>query len=333
MKNVNRFLDQLLEQVSRSFAKAIPIIDQNKRTIVSTMYLLCRTLDTIEDSKLRDTQKQELCKRFVYNLSSGCLLTEKNITETVTPTIIDEHDKIIFKDNNLSKLNYIFQSFDQDTKKISLESINKMQEGMIKFLSRKKNYNNVNYYCETFLDLDNYCYSVAGTVGEFLTDLVRIKDHIRLDREKALIFGRYLQKVNIIKDFSKDFSEGRCYWPFYFDLKNKIVEKNKPENNINSLCLEQMICSALNEFIPTFEYLLSIPNKIKGYRAFCRMSALMATETLKKLKNNTDVFDPKKEIKILKKQFINIYWTSRLHLYSLKEIEKYAEKNYAILIA
>jgi farnesyl-diphosphate farnesyltransferase len=67
-------------------------------------------------------------------------------------------------------------------------------------------------------DLRDYCYTVAGIVGELLTELfllegspLRTAAHAL--RERARAFGEALQLVNILKDADQDAKEGRRYLP------------------------------------------------------------------------------------------------------------------------
>jgi farnesyl-diphosphate farnesyltransferase len=68
-------------------------------------------------------------------------------------------------------------------------------------------------------DLDRYCYFVAGTVGQLLTDLflqvVTPSDHDSLVaiKDRAVSFGVGLQLVNILKDVATDFERGACFLP------------------------------------------------------------------------------------------------------------------------
>ncbi len=67
-------------------------------------------------------------------------------------------------------------------------------------------------------ELQDYCYLVAGIVGEMLTELF-IVDRPALApiagflRERAATFGEALQLVNILKDSAGDAEEGRRYLP------------------------------------------------------------------------------------------------------------------------
>jgi farnesyl-diphosphate farnesyltransferase len=70
----------------------------------------------------------------------------------------------------------------------------------------------------TLDELREYCYAVAGIVGEMLTDLFlldarhlgRVANRLRV---RAARFGEGLQLVNILKDSGGDAKEGRSYLP------------------------------------------------------------------------------------------------------------------------
>ena len=67
-------------------------------------------------------------------------------------------------------------------------------------------------------ELRAYCYTVAGIVGELITELF-VQDAPQLGSvkrtlvEHQLAFGEGLQLVNILKDEKEDASEGRTYLP------------------------------------------------------------------------------------------------------------------------
>jgi farnesyl-diphosphate farnesyltransferase len=67
-------------------------------------------------------------------------------------------------------------------------------------------------------DLRDYCYAVAGIVGEMLTELFLLGSPALEAvapslRAGAAGFGEALQLVNILKDSSSDVVEGRSYLP------------------------------------------------------------------------------------------------------------------------
>ena len=67
-------------------------------------------------------------------------------------------------------------------------------------------------------ELKDYCYIVAGIVGEMLSELFllnrpALSGIAAFLRERAAIFGEALQLVNILKDSAVDAQEGRRYLP------------------------------------------------------------------------------------------------------------------------
>ncbi|MGH7635843.1 MAG: squalene/phytoene synthase family protein, partial [Gemmatimonadaceae bacterium] len=88
--------------------------------------------------------------------------------------------------------------------------------GMANFLSRAEE---DGHLCMRDLnELREYCYTVAGIVGELLTTLF-LKDAPELARERPVLrahaaaFGEALQLVNVLKDEREDASAGRRFLP------------------------------------------------------------------------------------------------------------------------
>ena len=81
---------------------------------------------------------------------------------------------------------------------------------------------------ETMQDLRDYCFAVAGIVGEMLTELFvlqspaleKVADDLRA---RAVEFGEALQLVNILKDARPDAAEGRVYLPRRVSLAEVFV--------------------------------------------------------------------------------------------------------------
>jgi farnesyl-diphosphate farnesyltransferase len=89
-------------------------------------------------------------------------------------------------------------------------------EGMSHFVARSAESQRLDL--ETIEDLRDYCYAVAGIVGEMLTELyllgrpalAGVAENLR---NRAAEFGEGLQLVNILKDAGADAAEGRVYLP------------------------------------------------------------------------------------------------------------------------
>ena len=301
----------LLKLVSRSFALAIPLLDKNKRLAVETQYLLARVIDTIEDSPLSMDDKDTLIGAFnniLLTTDTEKLLAIKNIVHENTTS---ENDKMLVDNVQLVLDNFF--TLDSKIQNISTTYLKEMGYGMLYYQDHD---------VETFEDLDDYCYYVAGTVGLYLTELVEIVDERELSRDYSKSFARFLQKVNIIRDAKEDLKENRIFWPkeIIGEFKIEDLFENPDYENQALLILDNMINNALAEFEQTIYYISSIDCKeSKGYRNFTLVSAIMAFETLKLLRNNYDVFSGE-PIKIAKKLTLEIIAKIKAGFYTDKEL-------------
>lgn len=89
-------------------------------------------------------------------------------------------------------------------------------EGMTNFVERTDDRGRLELH--SVADLQEYCYVVAGIVGELLTELFLLnREHLTGSAEalraRAPRFGEALQLVNILKDSDSDRTEGRQYLP------------------------------------------------------------------------------------------------------------------------
>jgi len=89
-------------------------------------------------------------------------------------------------------------------------------EGMASVVARADERGNLRL--ATVRELKDYCYIVAGIVGELLTDLF-LHDCASLQSQRGELerltraFGEGLQLVNILKDVGDDAADGRVYLP------------------------------------------------------------------------------------------------------------------------
>lgn len=279
---------ELLERVSRSFALTIPLLDKNKVREVEVQYLLARLLDTIEDSAHSIDVKHAVMEETLTALADEDGPSLARTVATLREKTINDHDKVLL--DSISAVTDAYALFDDGAKELALTSLREMGKGMLLYQEKA---------IETFFDLDDYCYYVAGTVGVYLTRIVALRDGITLSVDDGLAYARFLQKVNIIKDFYPDYKEGRIFWPqsLFTDLRAEDAFTRKGERALRMRALGRMVDSALREAEKTFRYIASVPKEIVGYRRFCLVPALMAWETLSLMRGNDDVFSAK-DVKI-----------------------------------
>ena len=253
------FYQNHLDQVSRSFAFCIKKLDSPFRQWISLSYLLCRVLDTIEDSpwedvSLRNSQYAEF-ESFLNQAPSPAVVSAWSAK---FPKAIPESEKgllnqafILFDD-----LHGLTEQVRQDIR----ETVTCMSAGMRHYASNHAQ--NKTLRLETLAEVNRYCYFVAGIVGELLT---RLFSEYRTDFKpgpeiwkNAFHFGLFLQKVNLLKDQRSDEREGRYLVP-----DRTVVLSSLRENAVGAI-----------------DYITSLPQDEKGYRVFCAWSLFLGAASL-----------------------------------------------------
>jgi farnesyl-diphosphate farnesyltransferase len=267
-------LDNLFKITARRFSPASSFMDGNAKNALMIQFCLDRALDEIEDSTLEKKEKVILMDEFVSSVKKERLYRTLKVLDEVKPHLTDPRKAVLF--DNFEVVFEQYNWLNDNLKEISIENLDVMKKGMVYFL---------HVPIKDFRFLNRYCYYVAGTVGEYLTDMIKITEGIELDKEKAIEFGKYLQKANIIKDFKEDGENGRIYWPREVYLK--------AANGLNGeriAALNLMIDNAKTHEEVTFEYIKEIPFN-SGYRKFTTFAALMAKKTLDDMESNEFVFE------------------------------------------
>ena len=89
----------------------------------------------------------------------------------------------------------------------------------------------------TFEDLSNYCYRVAGVVGRLITRVLGFSDDRTLSYAEKM--GLALQLTNIIRDVGEDARNGRIYLPIedleQFNVSAQTILQLKPDADFEKL--------------------------------------------------------------------------------------------------
>ncbi len=247
-----------LKNVSRSFAFCIERLPEPFRTQVAYGYLLCRILDTIEDSTWEDSSLQILKFQEFDAALEGRSILPANWSEEF-PQNIPEGERVLLLQAHevLSR----FYSFSEEVQAIMREVVVSMSHGMLRFVRQKQN---GVFRLHSLFEVNKYCFFVAGVVGEMLTRLfvkmqcaaVEMKSNsVLLD---SFHFGLFLQKINLLKDQGRDEREGRFFVPVRDEVR----------------------ASLRGHAEAAFEYLLRIPKEQSGYRLFCAWSLLLGLASM-----------------------------------------------------
>lgn len=262
-------LDDLLEKTSRTFALSIPVLPEPTRREVMIAYLLFRIADTFEDAAqwpapLRIEALNEFRDLLAdYSPEKANRLSSKWTAAGVSPH--EGYRQLIYETPFVLDA---FSRLDPEAVASVSDHVSRSAEGMAKFVARTSGGVLV---LNDMVDLRAYCYSVAGIVGEMLSELFLLKRPALLTiapylRERASTFGEALQLVNILKDAADDETEGRSFLP-----------KKVPRSEVFGLARADLAIAA--------EYTLALQNAgaPRGLVEFCALPAELAWATLRKV--------------------------------------------------
>lgn len=210
-------LEQLLIASSRTFALAIPLLPEPTRREVTISYLLFRIADTFEDaSAWPRALRIAALERFIQLLESP----DREEIAAVAALWAEEVpvDQPGYREL-LAAVPFVFDSFlalAPEAVALIREHTVRTAHGMAGFVARTGDDGELRL--RDVEDLQAYCYTVAGIVGELLTELFilgrpAVAAVAPALRERARAFGEGLQLVNILKDSASDATQGRRYLP------------------------------------------------------------------------------------------------------------------------
>jgi farnesyl-diphosphate farnesyltransferase len=283
------YQDQILPHVSRTFALTIPQLPLALRTAVTCAYLLCRIADTIEDEPaLSPPETLAFLQRFSAVLAGhgeAAPLAREIEQRLSDRTLATERDLV----SNMERVLRVMARLNEPQRVAIHRCVELMCYGMPRFqfsasvkgLARAT-------------DLDDYCYYVAGVVGEMLTDLFCDYSPEIARRRAALSaiaasFAQGLQMTNILKDVWEDRSRGACWLPqevftrYGVDLAEVTGEPFDPRFAAG---FRELIGVAHAHLRNALEYTLLIPSKETGIRRFCLWAIGIAVLTLRKIEHN-----------------------------------------------
>ncbi|WAR45692.1 phytoene/squalene synthase family protein [Methylomonas rapida] len=290
----------LLEGVSRTFALTIPQLPENLYPAVANAYLLCRIVDTIEDEiSLNAEQKKRFCSEFIQIVKTGegaQAFADELAPLLSTQTIPAEHSLI----HLIPRVIAITHSLDRAQIEALACCVETMANGMPVYQAL-----DLRAGLKTMKDMDDYCYYVAGCVGEMLAKLFcHYSPQIDAHRDELLklsvSFGQGLQMTNILKDIWDDAQRGVCWLPqdIFTETGFNLADLTPTTNDERfRKGLEHLISIAHGHLQNALTYTQLLPRHETGIRNFCLWALGMAVLTLKKIKQNLS-FNESSQVKI-----------------------------------
>lgn len=277
--------EQLLPGVSRTFALTIPQLPVALRPAITNAYLLCRIADTVEDStEMPADEKDAHYRRLLAGLTdptaardfAEALLATGLVQDTLERELITQTPGVL---GAFGELPAAQQAALRDC-------LTTMCHGMADFERQKNPHGLADGGC-----LRDYCYVVAGCVGEMLTRLFtdshpRIRDQQEDLQRLSVAFGQGLQMTNILKDVWDDRQRGICWLPrdVFAARGVDLVRTDDWQNQAGYReGIRFLVAVAHHHLRLAQDYTLRIPASEVGIRRFCSWSISMALATLRKI--------------------------------------------------
>jgi len=262
-----------LQRVSRSFAFCIEKLDEPFRHWVGLSYLLCRVLDTVEDSPWQSLEIQRLqFDQFHAFLDNVPELEALATWASRFSASIPEGETLLLRDS--MRLFVDLQQIPATARRAIQLGVKRMDDGMAWYAAERVT--DGQFKLLNLRDVNRYCYIVAGLVGELLTKLYcayrpdfKPTGRFQVD---ACHFGLFLQKINLLKDQGTDAKEGR------FLVPNR----------------EVLLSSLRKDAEGALRYLQALPGDEKGFRTFCGWSLFLGAASLPWIQKNAELGDGSK---------------------------------------
>ncbi len=303
----------LLQGVSRTFALTIPQLPESLYPVVANAYLLCRIVDTIEDEVSLDSeQKKYFCSAFIDVVKTGEKTQEfaDELAPLLSTATLEAEHQLIHLTARVIQITHGFESAQHHA---LLECVKTMAEGMPVYQSL-----DLHAGLKTMSDMDQYCYYVAGCVGEMLTRLFcHYSEQINHQHDDLLklsvSFGQGLQMTNILKDIWDDAKRDVCWLPqdifneTGYQLANLSAESNNEQFQKG---LERLVDIAHQHLANAMKYTQMLPANETGLRKFCLWAIGMAVLTLRNIKNDL-AFNDSDQVKISRRDVKNTVMVSQ----------------------
>jgi farnesyl-diphosphate farnesyltransferase len=256
---------------------------------VTCAYLLCRIANTIEDEPaLSAPDTLEFLQRFsavVAGNGEPSALARDLEQRLSDRTLATERDLV----SNMDRVVRVTGRLGEGQRAAIQRCVELMCYGMPRF--------QINASVRGLprsADLDDYCYYVAGVVGEMLTDLFCDYSADIARRGPALgalaaSFAQGLQMTNILKDIWEDRSRGACWLPQDVFSRHGVdlAQVSAGFNDARfSAGIAELVGVAHAHLRNALDYTLLIPAQERGIRRFCLWAIGLAVLTLRKIAHN-----------------------------------------------
>lgn len=308
------YAKEMLQRVSRTFALNIRVLPETRlgRPILLA-YLFCRMADTVEDSPHLPAQEKvhllELFAQIFLQDQASWHDSAAKFTAALPASWIHSTDDEEFLCVHCEWVVSLFFELPGKVQAPIVQCVREMCDGMGRFALRQESRAGQWLTIEDEADLEQYCYFVAGVVGDMLCDLFYAQSpfinklrHQRM-RKLAVSFGLGLQLVNIIKDAMEDSTRDVCFIPLAWMREEGFSHpaelfSDQADKAARQRVMHKMINKAWRHLQDALDYTVLIPCLEPRLRLFCQWPMLMAAETLTGAGNGAALFNADQKLKI-----------------------------------
>ena len=260
-------IEELLQKTSRTFALSIPLLPEPLNEEITLAYLVFRIADTLEDADKigRDDRRRGLdsfCE-LLGNLSEDAVADWTAKWAGLEISNNEDYNELL---RETPQVLGRVRSLPTTSRQIIVRHAIRSASGMSVSLSKADDKGNLRL--QTIQELRDYCYFVAGIVGELITELLVTGRYSAQEAailfETAASFGEALQLVNILKDSADDEVCGRAYLP-----------SSAPRDEVFELA--RMDLGEAGRYVAALRELNAPP----GFIAFCDAPLCLAEATLR----------------------------------------------------
>ncbi|MDY0002504.1 MAG: squalene/phytoene synthase family protein [Polyangia bacterium] len=286
-----------VNKVSRSFGMVIDQLHEPLRQEVRIAYLLFRLGDNIEDtSSLGAEEKHELLQGLLEAFREGRPYREAlERREAGSFRDLTDGERELFA--HTDGIIEAFGGLAKEARGALLGEAASMFGGMARMQRVHREGGFV--ILPDPRALEEYCYYVAGTVGDFLTDRFLAQIPWLDERRRAQLLGArralalVLQVTNILRDLRDDHEHGHIFYPrsFFdrFDAPALLGPELRPEVLRAGVRVARWLLPAVRL---ASAYIQALPARSRPMRVFCAIPYAMALGTLTRVVGNQEIFGP-----------------------------------------
>ncbi len=352
-KKAWKYAEEILLQVSRTFALNINVLKGKLHKSILLAYLYLRIADTVEDDPDMKASEKEVVLELFAKIFRSPELRDEDV-EVFEKSLPESWRKSEHPYMNLCMHTHVVVPLLKELPEVYAAPVRdvtvEMCGGMAKFALRQEAALSCGWFTlESVADLDEYCYYVAGIVGKLLTHLFAADTCLIGDARKAQMqkldvsFGLALQVANIVKDCREDSERRVCFIP------EEICRRHGFEHSYDmfdggrlaaadaagtredfekrrAAVMGELVQKAWSHLADAIAYTKLVPNVKMRTRLFCLWPLFMAAENMKLIGDGSAIFASDNKVKISRDTVKGIVKSTMKHFYSDRWIDEEFKK-------